>query len=184
MIESAIIKSAMKQDRTAYKTIYETCSPYVYSIIKRYIIDANDYKDILQETFARVFLSLKSFDETKGDFKYWLRKIVINQCMQHLRKYKKLSLVVPLSETHETFENVGDVLNGLTKTDIENLFAKMPLGYSRVFMMMAIDDYTHKEIAEILDISEETSRSQYHRAKNWIKNNVLNNKSNLLINGL
>jgi RNA polymerase sigma-70 factor (ECF subfamily) len=58
----------------------------------------------------------------------------------------------------------------------------MPLGYSRVFMMMAIDEYSHKEIADVLSISEETSRSQFHRAKIWIKNNIINNKLNTFIN--
>jgi len=104
--------------------------------------------------------------------------------MQHLRKYKKLSLVIPLSDVHEQHENIENCMNGLTNTDVKNLLSKMPPGYSRVFMLVAIDDYSHKEIAELLQITEETSRSQFHRAKIWIKNNVLNNKTNLLINGL
>lgn len=184
MIELSIIKSAIKRDRIAYKTIYETCSPFAFSIIKRYITDPIDHKDILQETFARVFLSLNTFDDAKGDFKFWFRKIVVNQCMQHLRKYKKLSLVIPISEVHEQHENLDEIITGITKSDIENLLTKMPLGYSRVFMMMAIDEYSHKEIADALNISEETSRSQFHRAKIWIKNNIINNKLNTFINEL
>lgn len=184
MIESTLIKAAINQDRIAFKTIFEACSPYVFSIISRYIIDPIDHKDILQETFVRVFLSLNNFDESKGEFKYWLRKIVINQCMQHLRKYKKLSLVIPLSDVHEPHENIEDCFNGLTNSDVKNLLSKMPSGYSKIFMLVAIDDYAHKEVAELLQITEETSRSQFHRAKIWIKNNILNNKTNLLINGL
>lgn len=176
--------SAIKQDRIAYKTIYEICSPYVFSIIKRYITDANDYKDVLQETFARVFLSLNTFDESKGNFKYWLRKIVINQSIQHLRKYKKLSMVLPLNDWDEPQENLENLMTGLTKTDIEGLLSKMPLGYARIFMMYAIDEFTHKEIAELLDITAETSRSQFFRARTWIKNNIVNNNTNLLKNGL
>lgn len=70
MVESNVIKSAIKRERGAFKIIYESCSPYVYAVVRRYIPDANEHKDVMQETFARVFLSIHTFDESKGDFPY------------------------------------------------------------------------------------------------------------------
>lgn len=184
MVESTVIKSAIKRERGAFKIIYESCSPYVYAVVRRYIPDANEHKDVMQETFARVFLSIHNFDESKGDFKPWLRRIAINQCMQHFRKNKKQAAVVQLNMAAEPQEDLETQLTGLTKQDIEHLLSNMPEGYRQVFMLVAMDGYTHKEVAELLDISPETSRSQFLRARNWLKKNLINNEQKTLANGL
>ncbi len=182
MIESNIIKAAINRERTAYKHIYETCSPYIFSIIRRYIHDANDHKDVLQEVFARIFLSLQSFDDRKGDFKPWLRRIVVNECFQYLRKNKNTAQIVSLVSTAEELGDLENELTELTISDIEQLLSSMPDGYRKIFMMIAIDDFTHKEVAEMFNITIETSRSQFLRARNWLKKNILNNKQKTLSN--
>jgi RNA polymerase sigma factor (sigma-70 family) len=184
MIEINIIKAAINRERTAYKHIYETCSPYAFSIIKRYINNSDDHKDVLQETFARIFLSLQSFDYKKGDFKPWLRKIVVNECFQYLRKNKNTLQVISIESVVEDYDDLEDELTRLTKTDIEQLVCSMPDGYRKIFMMIAIDEFSHKEVAEMFDISVDTSRSQFLRARSWLKKNILNNKQKMLANGI
>ena len=184
VVETNVINAAVRRDKGAFKIIYESCAPYAFSIIRRYISSTNDHKDILQEVFARLFLSLNTFDTSK-DFKPWLRRIVINQCMQHLRKNRKRSVVVPLTPTiREPNENLEAQLTKLSKSDIEMLLSQMPDGYRQVFMLIAIDDYTHKEVAELVEISPETSRSQYLRARKWFKKHLINNNYKTLANGL
>ena len=185
VVEPNIIKSAIKRERGAFKTIYESCAPYAYSIVRRYISNTDDHKDILQETFARIFLSLDTFDESKGEFKPWLRRIIINQCMQHLRKNQKRAVIVPLNNTNEApNEDLEAQLTKLSKSDIEQLLTQMPEGYRQIFMLVAIDDYTHKEVGGLLDISPETSRSQFSRARKWLKKHLLSDNYKTLANGL
>lgn len=184
MIEPNVIKAAVRRDKGAFKIIYESCAPYAFAIIRRYISNTNDHKDILQEVFARLFLSLNTFDTSK-DFKPWFRRIVINQCMQHLRKNRKRSVVIPLTPaTEEPNENLEAQLTKLSKSDIERLLAQMPDGYRQVFMLIAIDEYTHKEVAKMVKISPETSRSQYLRARKWLKKHLISNHRKTLANGL
>lgn len=184
MVETNVIQAAVKREKGAFKLIYESCAPYAYAIVRRYVSDSNSHKDIIQEIFARLFLSLDTFDTSK-DFKPWFRRIVINQCMQHLRKNRKDSLVIPLNNTNEEpKENLEAELTMLSKADIERLLTQMPEGYRQIFMLVAIDDYTHKEAGKLLDISPETSRSQFFRARKWLKKHLISDNYKTLANGL
>jgi RNA polymerase sigma-70 factor (ECF subfamily) len=184
VVETNVIQAAIKREKGAFRLIYESCAPYAFAIVRRYISASNDHKDILQEIFARLFLSLDTFDKSK-EFKPWFRRIVINQCMQHLRKNRKDSVVIPLNNTtEEPKENLEHELTMLSKADIEYLLSQMPEGYRQIFMLVAIDDYTHKEAGELLDISPETSRSQFFRARKWLKKHLTNNNYKSLANGL
>ena len=156
--------------------MYESCIGYVYSIVHRYVTNESDHKDIIQDIFARVFLSVHTFDESRGSFKFWLRRLAINQCLAHYRQGKSPQYLVPLnaiahSATDDTFS-----LHELSKAEIENLLSSMPDGYRQIFMLAVIDEYSHKEVSELLSISEETSRSQLSRAKSWIRKHLVTNK--------
>jgi len=159
--------------RAAFEKIYEGCAPYLYSLIKRYIVNPEDHKDVLQESFAKIFLYLKNYDPNKGEFKAWIRKISINECFKLLKQKKKLS---PLNIAYK--QEVMDEIyfpnyHEITKTDIEKYLEKMPEGFRMVFMLSVIDGYSHKEISTLLQINEVTSRSQLSRAKKWIKKELL-----------
>jgi len=119
VIQSSLIKSVKNQERKAFKMMYEGCIAYVYTITKRYITNESDIPDVVQEIFARVFLSIKTFDESKGDFKSWLRRLVINQCFQHYRQGKSPRLHVALDATEEVGEEDNHYLDELSKEDIE-----------------------------------------------------------------
>jgi len=183
VVTTTVINSAISRERGAFKIIYESCAPYVYSIIRRYIYNTNDHKDVLQEVFARLFLSMHTFDQSK-DFKPWLRRIAVNQCIQHLRKNRTNSVVFSLDKIEEPKDDLEADLTKLSKSDIEGLLARMPEGYRQVFMLIAIEDYTHQEVGELLEISPETSRSQFLRARTWLKKHLVDYKQKTLAYGL
>ncbi len=184
MVDSSIISLVKKRNNAAFKQLYQTCIRYVFSIVRRYITNSSDHQDVIQEIFARVFLSINTFDQSKGDFKFWLRRLVINQCLQHYRQRKSPILFVPLDTINEADNSVEEQLTKLTKAEIEVHLQKMPIGYRQVFMLVVIDDFSHKEVGALLDITEETSRSQLSRAKKWLQKNILENNQKNLTSGI
>lgn len=165
------ISGCKKGKRKAQKALYEACAPYVYTIIQRYIFRKEEHKDLMQEAFARVFLNISRFDLQKGPFKAWLRQVVINECLQHLRKHKQMKVVSSQLQAEEIeLADEQSLPTDLTRKDIDRLLNDMPDGYKVVFMLHVMDGYEHKEIAQMLDISPKTSRSQLTRAKRWIQN--------------
>lgn len=172
MIDKATLEGVRNREEAAFKLMYESSLRYVYAIVQRYVTNESDYKDVVQEIFARLFLSIASFDEKKGDFKFWLRRLAINQCFKHYHKIKEnvkiLSLDIESNE--EPSEDVN--LDGLTTEELQLFLKGMPDGYKSVFSLVVIDDYTPQEVSKLLNISAETSRSQLHRAKKWLKANL------------
>lgn len=171
MITHSTIEAVKNKDNRAFKVLYQKCIPYVYTLTQRHISKDCDLQDVIQEIFARVFLSIKTFDPDKGEFKFWLRRLTINQCYQYYRKARFMTLHIEIDNAHEISDETL-TLNDLSKEDIEKLLVKMPDGYRRVFLLAVIDEFSHKEIGELLSISPEASRSQLSRAKTWLRNNT------------
>lgn len=174
MVDIQIINNCKKGHRTAYEQLYNQCIPYVYATIQRYISHTEDRKDIIQESFAKVFNNIERYNAGIGSWNTWLRKIVVNECLMHLRKHRNLSTIIPLDERLDTPIDDDLHLDQLSRDDIDRMLSKMPEGYKLVFMMYVIDGYDHKEISEALRVSNETSRSQLNRAKKWLKNQITN----------
>jgi RNA polymerase sigma factor (sigma-70 family) len=172
MIDSSIIDQIINKDNDAFKMMYQKCIRYVYSLVKRYVKNESDHQDVIQEIFARVFLSIKSFDTEKGNFKFWLRRLAINQCLQLYRQGKSPKQFVPIENANEIESGVVHALDELTKIDIQNNLSKMPEGYRQIFMLVVIDEYSHKEVGKLLNITAETSRSQLSRAKQWLQKKI------------
>ncbi len=172
MIDNSLISLCKQGSRAAHGQVYNTCIPYVYSVVKRYIYNHEDCKDVIQEVFAKVFTKIDTYDSEKGTWNTWLRKITVNQCLLHLRSTKKLSLLNPIDESPEQSIDESEVLDQLSREDIEKMLTNMPNGYKIVFMLSIIDGYNHTEISETLGITKVTSRSQLNRAKKWLKNQI------------
>ncbi len=168
-----------RREEQAFKLCYEACAPYAYTVIKNYIYDESYRKDAMQEVFTSLFLSLPNYDLNKGEFKPWFSKLVVRNCIDILRKRKKINFLVPMKEEHENVESI-DFMFLLSKKEIESILTQMPEGYRTVFMLSVIDEYTHEEIAAMLDISKVTSRSQLSRAIKWIKKNLSVQTKNLI----
>ncbi|MCB9309702.1 MAG: sigma-70 family RNA polymerase sigma factor [Lewinellaceae bacterium] len=173
MLEKDIIQACIDGDKRMYREVYNLCAPYVFSIIKNYFEKEEDRKDAMQEVFASLYLSLKNFNENKGTFKSWLSQIVVHQCISLIRKSKMIIVSYPIEDNLESMDGYMEKLELLTNADLEQMLNAMPQGYKTIFLMYVIEEYSHKEIGELLGISAETSRSQLFRAIKWIKNNIL-----------
>lgn len=171
MVSNEIILACKRKEDNAFKLCYEACAPYAFTVVKSYIYDVNYRQDAMQEVFASLFLSIPNYDQNKGEFKAWFAQLVVRTCIDILRKRKKVNFLVPIQEDHDNPQEIDFMFN-LNKKEIESLLAHMPDGYRTVFLLSVIDDYSHEEIASMLNITKVTSRSQLSRAIKWIRKNL------------
>jgi RNA polymerase sigma-70 factor (ECF subfamily) len=172
MVSPKIIQGCRKNDRQCQKQLYQQCAPYVYSIVKSYIKDQGFIKDVMQESFTSIFTSIHKYDDTLGTFKSWISRISTYRSVDFLKLNNKIKINTELEVVDHLTEDNFAHLDSLTKSDIEHLLSEMPSGYRTIFMLAAIDDYSHVEIGKMLEITPETSRSQLHRGLKWIKKNL------------
>ena len=143
--------------------LYQRFSPRMYGVCLRYAGNTEEAEDILQEGFVKVFKKLDSY-RGDGSFEGWIRRIFVNTAIEHFRRKRYLQ---PVTEKEEnTLEgNYLSVLDDLAERDILALVQQLSPGYRTVFNMYVVEGYTHKEIGDIMGISEGTSKSQLSRAK-------------------
>lgn len=161
--ESDLIKGCIDGNRRMQEALYRRFSPRMYAVCLRYAGNAEEAEDILQEGFIKVFKKLDSF-RSEGSFEGWVRRIFVNTAIEHFRRKRYL---MPVTEKEEnTIEGkYTSVLDELGVKDIMALIQELSPGYRTVFNMYVVEGYTHKEIADMLGISEGTSKSQLSRAK-------------------
>lgn len=168
-ITKHIIERCQSKDQAAYKQVYQAYAPYVYAIVKNYFPNQEEQKDMLQEVFSQIFLSIHRYDPAKGAFKSWISKITVNQCAMQLRKRSRLRIVFSIEEVEAVTTDSISTLEVLDRATLEQLLSSMPEGYRTVFLLSVVDGYSHKEISALLAIKVQTSRSQLARAIKWIK---------------
>lgn len=161
--ESDLISGCLEGNRRMQEELYRRFSPRMYAVCLRYAGNAEEAEDILQEGFIKVYKKLDSF-RSEGSFEGWIRRIFVNTAIEHFRRKRYLQ---PVTEKEEnTIEgNYLSVLDELAERDILELVQQLSPGYRTVFNMYVVEGYTHKEIGEMLGISEGTSKSQLSRAK-------------------
>ena len=183
MIDKNTIDKCKQKDQHAFRIMYEACIPYVFSVVKGYTKNPDFQKDLVQEIFAKVFLNIKLFDAKKGEFKPWLRRVAVNQCLMFIRDKRKQFEFDDLEDVSTT-ENLSEQMDisHLDPNLSQQVLAKMPQGYRRVFSLVVLEGYSHDEVGQELGISPETSRSQLSRSKAWLRQYFSNNKT-LMSNG-
>ena len=132
----------------------------------RYASSIDEAKDFMQEGFIQVFTKIDSF-QNKGSLEGWIRRIIVNTCLMELRKIRPIFNEVEDLE----MDDVG-IYDELNEKDILQFIQTLPQGFRMVFNLFAIEGYSHKEIAEKLDISEGTSKSQFARARKALQNMI------------
>lgn len=160
-----IIESCKKGNRQSQFELYRLYSKAMYNICLRMVRNELDAEDLLQNSFTDVFSKLHSF-RYQSSIGAWIKRIVINNCINFLKK-KRLHFA-ELDErvaNREVMEASPIREQGLTVQSINNALLQLPDGYRVVFSLYLMEGYDHKEIAQILSISEATSKSQYSRAK-------------------
>ncbi|TMI68797.1 MAG: sigma-70 family RNA polymerase sigma factor [Bacteroidetes bacterium] len=143
--------------------LYRRFSPRMYAVCLRYATSSEEAEDILQEGFIKIFKKLDSY-RGDGSFEGWIRRIFVNTAIEHFRRRRYLQPVTEKEESTVEGKYLS-VLDSLAEKDILELIRQLSPGYRTVFNMYVVEGYTHKEIGDMLGISEGTSKSQLSRAK-------------------
>lgn len=166
-----LIESCIKGNRMSQKVLYDRLAPRMFPVCIRYIGDRTLAEDVLQDGFVTLFTHLKDY-KGEGSFEGWARKIFVTTALMNLRKKDTLKMSDELevargmkAETTTQIQNVG-------YKELMKLVMTLPPGFRTVFNMYAIEGYSHKEIGEMLGISETTSRTQLSRARIWLQNKI------------
>ncbi|MDT8346731.1 MAG: sigma-70 family RNA polymerase sigma factor [Flavobacteriaceae bacterium] len=166
-----LVHSAQQNKATAQYALFKKFAPGMKAVAFRYVKDEHQAEDLLQNAFIKCFKQLKHF-EFKGSFEAWLRKIVVNECLDFLRTKKHIQFEDAQLESLQEFYNPLENLHA--REHLEKLIDQLPEGYKLVFMMYCIEGYKHDEIAELLNISIGTSKSQLFKARKWLQNEFYN----------
>lgn len=161
--EAQLVKALRKDDPKAQRQVYEKYSSRMLGLCFRYVGDEMIAEDVMIEGFLRVFGKIGQFNE-EGSFEGWIRRIMVNEALGHIRKQKR-NLEDALSDEAENFPDYAYADQNLNAEELLNLIGELPLGYRTVFNLYAIEGYAHSEIAELMGITESTSKSQLHRAR-------------------
>ncbi len=179
--EKQVIEGCIKGDRLSQEALYNRFSGKMLAISKRYLKDMEMAEDAFQEAFIKVFSHLKNFT-FQSSLETWMTRIFINESINKLRSLKRLALQVNIDEnTRQIPENYNEAPERFDSELVMLLMEKLPENYKIVLMMYAIDGFSHKEIAEKLNMPESTSRSSLTRARSMLwqlyKNEIKNHES-------
>lgn len=175
MTEEAILQGCLQNNATSQRELYTRYSPKMLAVCYRFAHNREDAEDMLQEGFIKVFSQIHTF-RNQGAFEGWIRRIVVHTCINHLKKNKRFNESVDIIHANSIQVREESVPSIVQAKQIVECIRLLPMGYRTVLNLYAIEGYTHKEIAEMLDIEESTSRSQYTRAKQMLEDILVKKK--------
>ena len=167
--ENKLIQKAIKNNRKAQNLLYELHAPKMLSVCRYYIRDVHFAEEVMLNGFLKVFSNLKKFKK-EGSFEGWIRKIMVRESISFIRQQKNIEFPVEEVDIKNNFSNT--INSKLEVEEIQQLIDALPEGYRIVFNMSVIEGYKHHEIANILNISEGTSKSQLFKARKLIKQKI------------
>ena len=160
-------------DRHAQQALYQRYSPKMFGVCKRYLKNHEDAEDVLVEGLFKAISKIEMY-KGAGSFEGWIRRIIVNEALMHLRKNKNFKMTVEISNIEiQSFITIQDELEA---QDIYNLLDKLPTGYRTIFNLYVVEGFKHREIAEQLNISINTSKSQLILAKKRLQKLVRRNQ--------
>jgi RNA polymerase sigma factor (sigma-70 family) len=170
MMDSDLIKGSIEGNAQMQEALYQRFAAKMYAVCLRYAGNNDDAQDLLQEGYIKVFRNLPKF-RNEGSFEGWMRRVFVNTAIEQYRRKVHLNSI---SEQEEKIIEDGSVsvLDQLAERDIIALVQELSPGYRAVFNLYVIEGYSHKEIAELMNISEGTSKSQLARAKSILQKKV------------
>ena len=177
MTEEVLLQGCQQNDAFAQQELYSRFSPKMLSVCYRYAKSREDAEDMLQEGFIKVFTQIKQF-EGRGSLEGWILRIIVHTCINHLKKNKKFNDNVDILFAGNISIKEDNIPAVLQAKQVVECIRTLPIGYRTVLNLYAIEGYSHKEIAAMLDIEESTSRSQYTRARNMLEELLV--KKNIL----
>lgn len=179
MDEQKLVEACIRGDRSAQKALYQLYSSQVMASCLRYAPDRETAHDLFQEGFVKVFSRLESYNGT-GALGAWIRRTVVNNALDFLRRQqrernKSTVFEAEIRSEHAIFDGDDEAFadepdeDAVSPERILELIQTMPTGYRTVFNLFVLEDYSHREIAEQLGISESTSKTQFKKAKSYLR---------------
>lgn len=166
-----LVEGCRKGERKAQESLYRAIASKMFNLCLRYAVSEEEAEDMLQNGFIKVFQSIAGF-RGEGSFEGWIRRIFVNTAIEMLRKNKVIQNTVSVDTVFDEEQQTFD-MEDLEVRDLLTLIQQLPDGYRVVFNMYAIEGYSHKEIADALEISEGASKSQLSRARTWLKSKLI-----------
>ncbi len=176
-----IIDSCQREESRGQKALYDMYRGLLFGICRRYIGQPESAEDVFIEGFYKIFSKIGSF-KNEGSFEGWMKRLMVNECLMYLRKHKKSYMTVELGDLQIGNEDLS-ALDNLQTEDVLKMVNQLPRGYKTVFNLYVIEGYKHREIAEHLGISINTSKSQLILAKKKLRQ-IAEKKNIISLTGL
>ncbi|GGK11319.1 DNA-directed RNA polymerase sigma-70 factor [Yeosuana aromativorans] len=167
--ETNLIAKAIKNNRDAQHVLFEMYAPKMLSVCRYYIKDLQHAEEAMLNGFFKVFSNLKNF-RGEGSFEGWIRRIMVRESISFLRQQKQIEFPMEELGFKNDFTNI--INTEIEVAEIQQLIDELPEGYKMVFVMYAIEGYKHHEIAQMLNITEGTSKSQLFKARNLLQQKI------------
>lgn len=166
-----LIDKCIAGDRAAQRRMYELLAPRYFPVCIRYVGDRTVAEDILQDGFVTLFTKLDRYSGT-GSFDGWARRIFINTSLMYLRKNDALRMSDDISLARGMKAEDENAIDRMSYDELMTAVMEMPAGFRTVFNLYVMEGFQHKEIAEMLGITESTSRTQLSRGRIWLQNRI------------
>ncbi|MCR9252654.1 MAG: sigma-70 family RNA polymerase sigma factor [bacterium] len=174
LTEEQLVTLCQQEDPGAQEELYGLFANKMFRICLRYLPQEDEAEDSMIKGFVKAFNNIHKFEyRGKGSLEGWVKRIIVNECLMEIRKRKMQTTT--LENIVEVDEN-ADAISQLQAEDLYSVITKLPNGYRTVFNMHIIEGYAHKEIAEILNVSENTSKSQLSKAKAMLRRLITENE--------
>jgi RNA polymerase sigma-70 factor (ECF subfamily) len=172
-LHQEILAGCIRGDASAQKKLFDSYARLLLGVCSRYTSSIEEAEDVLQEGFVKIFLNVKEF-KGEGSIVAWMRRIMINTAITHYHKMKKHRYHDDLEVVKKTkLDDTRWDDSEFTREELYNVIHRMPEGYRMVFNLYAVEGYKHREIAVIMGIDENTSKSQYSRARRWLQERLI-----------
>lgn len=165
--ESVLVKACLKGDSRSQEALYKRYSPALYAICMRYAGNEDEAKDMLQDAFIKIFQNLGNF-RFEGSFEGWLKRVTTFNCLDHYKKSASKMKMVDIEEVYDVHVEES-VSHKIESKQLYQALQKLPAGYRTVFNLFALEGFGHHEIAEMLGVSENTSKSQLFKARKMLQ---------------
>ena len=177
MTDRELAQQCTNGSRSAQEMLWKRYSGSMYAVCRRYFDRDDDANDALQEGFIRVYSYLDQWNEN-GPLGAWIRRVIVNNALNMVKAKARRGMERPMEHTAFIANWDGGAIMNLNAEDLIKLIQRMPAGYRTVFNLFAVEGYSHQEIAEMLEITENTSKTQYHKAKAWLRTRIEVGKNN------
>jgi RNA polymerase sigma factor (sigma-70 family) len=175
MTEELMLSGCLKNNAASQEALYNRFSPRMLGVCYRFAKNREDAEDMLQEGFIKVFSQIQQY-RGEGALEGWIRRIMVHTCINNLKKNKKFADSLDIIHAHSVYINEEMIPSIMQAKQVVECIRMLPIGYRTVLNLYAVEGYTHRDIANMLDIEESTSRSQYTRAKAMLEEILIKKK--------